>query len=159
MPAKRKQEASSSSSASLPELFSRLSLAVSSNDYDKVLDLAGQVLKSSPTDSRAAKEKITALIKLDRYKDALTFITESKFLNDKEIVLESAFCLYKTGKCAEAEELLKTASGRAADHIRAQNVSLLILGISLMIGVPDGGFRNSNEVVYRATEITRPNRP
>jgi predicted Zn-dependent protease len=123
MPAKRKHEVSSTSSnASLADLFSKLSLAASSNDYDRVLDLADQLLKSSPADSRAAKEKITALIKLDRYKEALTFLAESTFLTDQETVLERGFCLYKVGKCVEAAEVLKTASGRAADHIRAQNV-------------------------------------
>lgn len=121
MPPKRQQEVSTNSS--LAELFSNLSLAASSNDYDKVLEIADQVLKSSPLDSLAAKEKITALIKLDRYKEALAFLTESTFLKDEETLLERGFCLYKVGKCAEAEEVLKTASGRTADHIRAQNVA------------------------------------
>ena len=123
MPSKRKHEVSSTSSnVTLAELFSKLSLAVSSNDYDKVLEIADQVLKSSPTDPHAAKEKITALIKLDQYKEALTFLTESTFLKDDDTVLERGFCLYKVGKCIEADKVLETASGRTADHIRAQNV-------------------------------------
>ena len=125
MPPKRQQGLSSNSS--LADLFSKLSLAASSNDYDRVLEIADQVLKSSPTDTRAAKEKITALIKLDRYKEALTFLTEATFLKDDETVLERGFCLYKEGKCAEAEEVLKTTSGRAVEHIRGQNVALSTL--------------------------------
>src|SRR5437762_13640218 len=125
MPPKRKHEVSSATPASsLSDLFVKLSLAASENDYDKVLDLADQLLKSSPTDSRAAKQKVTALIKLDRYKEALTFLDKSTFLRDEETVLERGFCLYKFGKCVEAEEILKTMTGRAAEHIRAQNVSL-----------------------------------
>lgn len=125
MPPKRKLEVSSAMPApGLSDLFAKLSLAASENDYDRVLDLADELLKSSPTNSRAAKQKLTALIKLDRYKEALAFLDNSTCLKNEETVLERGFCLYKVGKCVEAEEVLKTTTGRAVEHIRAQNVSL-----------------------------------
>jgi signal recognition particle subunit SRP72 len=123
MAPKRKAGGSSSyTTVDLSELFSRLNLASSSEDFDRVVDISNEILKSSPRDVRAAKEKITALIKLDKYKDAYDFIQASTFLDDADTVLERGFCLYKLGKGAEAQEVLEGSSGRAAQHIKAQNV-------------------------------------
>ena len=123
MPPKRTSDGSSSlSNVSLSELFSRLSLAASSNDFERVLAISNEMLKSSPNDSRAARQKIIALIKLDKYKDALAFLDECTFLNKNDTVLERGFCLYKLGKGSEAEKVLEEGSGRAVQHVRAQNV-------------------------------------
>ena len=113
---------SSFSSAALPELFSKMTLAASSDDFERVLMLSNEILTSSPTDARAARQKITALIKLDRYAEALAFIHGSSFLEDTETLLERGFCLYKVGKCEEAKQVLDGGSGRAVDHVRAQIV-------------------------------------
>jgi signal recognition particle subunit SRP72 len=127
MPAKRKSDSSSSfSNTSLSELLSRLTLAASSNDFERVVAISNEVLKSSPNDSRAARQKIIALIKLDEYKDALAFLDECTFLNKNDTILERGFCLYKLGKGSEAEEVLKEGSGRAIQHVRAQNVHILV---------------------------------
>jgi tetratricopeptide (TPR) repeat protein len=123
MAPKRKAGGSSASVAvDLSELLSRLNLASSSDDYDRVVDISNEILKSSPTDSRAAREKIAALIKLDKYKDALEFIQASTFLDSHDTILERGFCLYKLGKGDEAQKVLEEGSGRAVQHIRAQNV-------------------------------------
>jgi Putative TPR-like repeat len=111
---------------SLSDLFSRLTIAASSNDFEKVLAISNDILKSSPTDSRAAKQKLVALIKLDKYKDALSFLDECTFLSSKETVLEKGFCLYKLGRSNEAEGVLSEGSGRAVQHVRAQNVCSLL---------------------------------
>lgn len=95
---------------------------MSSNDYDQVLQIANDVLKSSPNDTRAARQKIIALIKLDKYKDALSYLEESEFLKAEDTILERGFCLYKLGRGEEAQKVLEAGSGRALDHIRAQNV-------------------------------------
>jgi signal recognition particle subunit SRP72 len=125
MPTKRKSNGSSVvSNNTLSELFSRLTLAASTNDYDRVLSISNEVLKSSPTDSRAAKQKIIALIKLDKYREALTFLGECSFLRKEDTLLEKGFCLYKLGQGAEAEKVLEEGAGRGVLHIRAQNVSL-----------------------------------
>jgi hypothetical protein len=127
MAPKRKSDGStvSSSGVSLSELFSRLKIAASSNDFETVLQIADDVLKTSPTDSRAAKEKIVALIKLDKYKETLSFMDECSFLSPRDTVLERGFALYKLGKGAEAQKVLESGSGRAIQHVKAQNVCLL----------------------------------
>jgi len=123
MAPKRKPDVSSSvSNASLAELFSRLTLAASSNDFERLLAISNEMLESSPKDSRAAKQKIIALIKLDKYKDALSFLDECTFLSKKDTILERGFCLYKLGKGSEAHRVLEEGSGRAVQHVRAQNV-------------------------------------
>jgi hypothetical protein len=124
-PKQRSQTSSLASNVNLSELLSRLSLAASSNDFDRLLQVSNDVLKSSSTNALAAKQKILALIKLDKYKDALTFLEESTFLDRKEIVLEHGFCLYKLGRGIEAEKVLEQGSGRAVEHIQAQNVFLM----------------------------------
>jgi len=123
MPVKRKLDGSTAvSNVSLSELFSRLTLAASSNDFERVLSISNEMLKSSPNDARAARQKLVALIKLDKYKDALAFVEESTSLSAKDTLLERGFCLYKLGKCKEAQMVLKEGSGRAIQHVRAQNV-------------------------------------
>jgi signal recognition particle subunit SRP72 len=125
MAPKRKAGGSSSyATVDLSDLFSRLNLATSSEEFDRVVDISNEILKSSPRDVHAAKEKITALIKLDKYKDAYDFIQASTFLDNAATVLERGFCLYKLGKGAEAQKVLEGSLGRAAQHIKAQNVCL-----------------------------------
>src|SRR6266496_3976057 len=129
MPPKRKSDGSSSmSNASLSELFSRLTLAASSNDFERVLAISNEMLESSSNDTRAAKQKIIALIKLDKYKDALDFLNECTFLNEKDTILERGFCLYKLGKGNEAKQVLEEGSGRAVQHVRTQNVLYCVRG-------------------------------
>lgn len=140
--------------ASLLDLFSRLSLAASSNDFENVLAISDDILKSSPADSNAAKQKLVALIKLDKYKDALSFLDKCTFLNSKETVLERGFCLYKLGQGNEAETVLREGSGRAVQHVRAQNVCSLSHR-SLTAGISNGGFCDRNEDVCQSTTIER----
>src|SRR5271156_5502868 len=126
MASKRKADGSIAgpSSANLSELFSRLTLAASSNDYEKVVTISDQVLASSPTNVKAAKQKLNALIHLDKYTEALSFLEKATFLDTKEVILEKGFCLYKLGKGEDAENVLEQGSGRAILHILAQNVIL-----------------------------------
>lgn len=147
MAPKRKSDGSAViSNASLSDLFSRLTLAASSNDFERALEISNQLLKASPNDSRAAKQKIIALIKLDKYNDALAFLEECTFLNRKDTILEKGFCLYKLGKGSDAQKILEEGSGRAIQHVRAQNVYSLILGM-LTIGVSNGGFCDFHEII------------
>jgi Putative TPR-like repeat len=136
---------SSSSRSNLSSLFSKLSLAASSNDYNKVVEIANDVLKSSPNDVQAAKQKIIALIKLDKYKDALSFLDDCTFLKSEDVVLERGFCLYKLGKGEVAQKVLESGSGRAVDHIRAQNV--LSAEDDADLGISNGGFRDCGTVI------------
>ena len=140
MASKRKADGSlaGSSSASLGELFSRLSLAASSHDYEKVVTISDQVLASSPTNIKAAKQKLDALIRLDKYSDALIFLEKAPFVDTKEVILEKGYCLYKLGKGEDAEKVLEQGSGRAILHIRAQNVVFLKESWRLIVGISHG---------------------
>jgi tetratricopeptide (TPR) repeat protein len=108
--------------ASLSNLLSQLTIAAAADDHEKAVKVATDVLSADPTNAHAAKQKALALIKLDKYKDALAFLDEATFLNSAEMVLERGFCLYKLGKGDEAIEVLKGNSGRAVQHVLAQNV-------------------------------------
>jgi tetratricopeptide (TPR) repeat protein len=103
-------------------MLSQLTLAAAADDHEKAVKVATDVLSADPTNAHAAKQKALALIKLDKYKDALAFLDEATFLNSAEMVLERGFCLYKLGKGDEAIEVLKGNSGRAVQHVLAQNV-------------------------------------
>jgi tetratricopeptide (TPR) repeat protein len=146
-PKKKSDESGALSNASLSDLFSRLTLAASTNDFEQALEISNQLLKASPNDSRAAKQKIIALIKLDKYKDALAFLEECTFLNKKETILEKGFCLYKLGKGNEAQKVLEEGTGRAIQHVRAQNVYSLIRNF-LTKGISNGGFCDLNEIIF-----------
>jgi tetratricopeptide (TPR) repeat protein len=126
MAPKRKLDGSATGDASpnLVQLFSQMKLAASKSDYTKIIEISDEVLKSSPTNSNAAKQKVIALIGLDKYKEALTFLNHSTFLDDKEIALERGFILYKLGKGDEACKALEKGSGRSIEHVKAQNVFL-----------------------------------
>jgi len=148
MPPKRKSDGSAAlSNASLSDLLSRLTLAASTNDFEQALEISNQLLNASPSDSRAAKQKIIALIKLDKYKDALAFLEECTFLNRKETILEKGFCLYKLGKGSEAQKVLEEGTGRAIQHVRAQNVYSSMNGI-LTTGISNGGFCDLDEIIF-----------
>src|SRR5271169_3615267 len=148
MAPKRKSDGSTAgSNASLSDLFSRLTVAASSNDFERALEISDELLKASPNDSRAAKQKIIALIKLDKYKDALAFLEECTFLNKKETILEKGFCFYKLGKCSEAQKVLEAGTGRAIHHVRAQNVYSLNRDI-LTTGISNGGFCDLDEIIF-----------
>jgi hypothetical protein len=142
--------------AGLGQLFSRLSVATSADDFDKVVDISSEILKSAPSDARAAKQKITALIKLDKHKDALQFIQESTFLSSADTVLERGFCLYKLGKGEEALKVLGEGSGRGVEHVRAQNVWHCVC--FLIIGISNGRLCDSSAVVCRPCPIKRARR-
>ena len=133
-----KRKLDGSMPGSLSQLFSRMTLAASSSDFARVLELANEALATSPTNLRAAKQKVVALIKLDRYKDALAFLDESAFLEPKDIALERGFCLYKMGKGHEAQRALEHGSGRAVQHVIAQNVLSVLNVHSQMLGVSNG---------------------
>jgi tetratricopeptide (TPR) repeat protein len=88
--------------ASLSTLLSQLSLAAAEDDHEKAVKVATDVLAADPTNAHAAKQKAVALIKLDKYKEALAFLDEATFLNSAEVMLERGFCLYKLGRGKEA---------------------------------------------------------
>ncbi|OQU99246.1 SRP72 RNA-binding domain-containing protein [Cladophialophora immunda] len=107
-------------SASLPSTLSSLLKKASLEDHEQILSECNKALKSSKgSDSETQHVKVVALLKLDRYEDAVKLIEETAGLK-KQVELEYAYALYKTGRLKEAAELAATIKGRGAQHIEAQ---------------------------------------
>lgn len=67
--------------------------------------------------------KVVALLKLDRYEEALKTFQAGGDALKQSASLEYAYASYKCGKLEEATEALtRTASGRGASHLEAQVV-------------------------------------
>jgi signal recognition particle subunit SRP72 len=89
-------------------------------DHDEVLKAANAVLKSSKGDPNALHTRVVALLKLDRFDDALRALDDGGDKLAGKCVLEKAYALYKTGKLSEAEELVRGAQKRGLTHVAAQ---------------------------------------
>ncbi|KAK3685990.1 hypothetical protein B0T22DRAFT_466995 [Podospora appendiculata] len=104
------------------------------DDHAVALKLANAAIKASkakgsnsssnPDLPTAQHTRIVALLKLDRYADALRAIAEGGAALDKTCVLEKAYALYKTGDLDGAEAVLQTAGPaehrRGLKHVAAQ---------------------------------------
>ena len=87
--------------SSLPTLTSLLK-QTDLEDHEEILRAADRAIKQSTSDLDAQNVKVVALLKLDRFEDAiLAFETGGDVLKDRAR-LEYAYALYKTGKPAEA---------------------------------------------------------
>ena len=96
------------------------------DDHDEVLKACNEALKKSKTDSQAQHSKVVALIKLDRYDDALRVFEDAGDALKEKAAVEYAYALYKCGRLREAAEVAaKSAGGRGAKHVEAQAVCFL----------------------------------
>jgi signal recognition particle subunit SRP72 len=108
----------SASVKSLSALLAQTSL----DDDNEVLTAANAAIKKSKADLDAHHARAIALLKLDRYDDALKVFTDAPKLQEKAR-FEYAYALYKSGEAAQAVEVAQTdASSRAMKHVLAQAV-------------------------------------
>ncbi|KAI1371484.1 hypothetical protein F4677DRAFT_435336 [Hypoxylon crocopeplum] len=94
-------------------------------DHDEILKAANSAIKASKRDTDAQRTRVVALLKLDRFDDALRAIAEGGDSLEKECVFEKSYALYKSGQLEDAEATLDTASvtsrsSRAFRHLAAQ---------------------------------------
>ncbi|KAJ5991001.1 hypothetical protein N7522_011208 [Penicillium canescens] len=102
---------------SLASLLQRASI----DDHEEVLQSCNAVLAKSKLDLQAQHMKVVALLKLDRYDEALRTFEAGGDALKKSAGLEYAYASYKCGKLEQATEAVtRTASGRGADHLEAQ---------------------------------------
>jgi signal recognition particle subunit SRP72 len=93
---------------------------------EEILRVANTTLKTSKNDATASHARIVALLKLDRFDDALRAFEESGDALKEKAGLEYAYTLYKAGELQKAEEIArKHGSGdwetaRGAQHVLAQ---------------------------------------
>jgi signal recognition particle subunit SRP72 len=89
-------------------------------DHDEVLKAANAVLKSSKGDPSALHTRVVALLKLDRFDDALRALDDGGDKLAERCNLEKAYALYKTGQLDEAEKLTHGTDKRGLKHVAAQ---------------------------------------
>src|SRR4051812_49117763 len=76
-------------------------------DHDEYLKASNAVLKTSKLDTKALHTRVVALLKLDRFDDALRALADGGDKLAQECVLERAYALYKTGKLEDAERVCR----------------------------------------------------
>ncbi|GME31271.1 Tetratricopeptide-like helical [Neofusicoccum parvum] len=93
------------------------------DDHDEFLKAANSQLSKSKNDLDAQHVRAVALLKLDRFDDALRQIETAGDKLKKQAALEYAYALYKTGKLADAEKVAAEAAAtdkRGMQHVLAQ---------------------------------------
>lgn len=99
------------------------------DDHDEILRTCNASLKASKGDLDTQHIKFVALLKLDRYDDALRVLEESGDKLKQKSGVERAYALYKVGGLEEAKHIAKgITEDRGARHVEAQAVSLLPIG-------------------------------
>ncbi|KAI8627769.1 hypothetical protein F5Y19DRAFT_165819 [Xylariaceae sp. FL1651] len=94
-------------------------------DHDEVLKAANAAIKTSKSNTDAHYTRVIALLKLDRFDDALRAIAEGGHALESECTLEKTYALYKLGSLQEARETAlrapsANAASRAFRHLQAQ---------------------------------------
>jgi signal recognition particle subunit SRP72 len=108
-----------SSLTSLSSLLQRSNL----DDDEEVLNACNAALKKSKTDLEAQRVKVIALLKLDRFDDALRVLQDGGHNLQDRTRLEFAYAQYKSGNLEEAAELAsQIPTQRGARHVEAQAV-------------------------------------
>lgn len=104
-------------STSLSALLQKTTL----DDHPEVLKLCNAALKKSKSDIEAQQVKAVALLKLDRYDEALHHFEESGKELKENAPLEYAYALYKTGNLIGAAKIAgSVGESRGAKHLEAQ---------------------------------------
>lgn len=105
------------STGDLTSLLRRTTLT----DHEEILRAANAALKFSKTDTTARHARIVALLKLDRFEDALRAFDEAGDALKEKAALEYAYALYKAGELSKAEAVARGAGeGRGMMHVLAQ---------------------------------------
>jgi signal recognition particle subunit SRP72 len=109
----------SNSTLTLSSLLSSSSIT----DHEEVLNAVNGVLKTSNNSQDELHTRVVALIKLDRFDDALRAIEGGGHNLGQRCMLEKAYALYKVGKLEEAAKIVEGADSsgsRGLRHVAAQ---------------------------------------
>ncbi|TVY31578.1 Signal recognition particle subunit, partial [Lachnellula subtilissima] len=90
------------------------------SDHSDVLKAANGVLKASKNNPDALHTRVVALLKLDRFSDALRALDDGGDKLAERCTFEKAYALYKTGELEEAFKLAQRGDGRGLKHVAAQ---------------------------------------
>ncbi|KAI1436066.1 hypothetical protein GGR50DRAFT_653553 [Xylaria sp. CBS 124048] len=94
-------------------------------DHDEALKVANAALKASKQNTDAHHTRVIALLKVDRFDDALRAIADGGLALESRCIFEKAYALYKVGQLQEARDALDKApsdqaTSRPFRHLRAQ---------------------------------------
>lgn len=105
----------------MPSLSALLQRAVI-DDHEAILNACDSIIKQSKGDIEAQRVKCLALLKLERYEEALRILEEADEPVKRKCQLERAYALYKHGDLQQAKDLAKQVANRGARHVEAQAV-------------------------------------
>ena len=112
-----------STSQSLNALLKRTTI----EDHEEILEACNVILKQSKGDINVQHAKFTALLKLDRYEDALRVLEVGGDRLKQKARFEWAYALYKIGDYEQATTVADgMAEQRGAKHVEAQAVCGLV---------------------------------
>ena len=113
-------------SQNLTTLLQRVTI----EDDEEVVRASDAALKTSKGDLQAQHVKVVALLKLERYEDALRLLEGSGSHLQDTAQLEHAYALYRVGKLDEAQKIAKEIiDSRGARHVEAQAVRTPLLEV------------------------------
>lgn len=92
------------------------------DDHHELLRAANNAISKSKSDIQARHVKVIALLKLDRFDDALRTFEEAGDTLKEAAKLEHAYALYKAGELVAAAKIAQGAETRGLKHVLAQSV-------------------------------------
>ncbi|KAI8989360.1 hypothetical protein BDB01DRAFT_781522 [Pilobolus umbonatus] len=96
-------------------LFSDLRKSIDNYDDEHSLEICEELIKINPTDRIALHCKVVSLIRLEKYKDALTIIARQFKNSDIDLSPEKIYCYYRTNQLSQAIELLDELKTKKQD--------------------------------------------
>ncbi|KAI7899844.1 uncharacterized protein BX663DRAFT_519681 [Cokeromyces recurvatus] len=87
-------------------LFTDLNKAIDNYNDELCLEICEKLIKLNPNDQLALQCKVVSLIRLEKYKDALTIIARQFKNSDIDLSYEKIYCYYRTNQLMPAMELL-----------------------------------------------------
>lgn len=120
--------ASATKEQQVTKLFTELKAAVDDYDDKLSLELCDKLLKLNADDQLTLQCKVVTLIRLEKYKEALTMIARQFRNSDIDLSYEKIYCYYRTNQLVPAMELLQELKSKNSH----QNPSLLYLEAQLV---------------------------
>lgn len=120
--------ASATKEQQITQLFTELKKTVDDYDDERSLELCDKLIKLNPEDQLTLQCKVVTLIRLEKYKDALTMIARQFRNSDIDLSYEKIYCYYRTNQLAPAMELLQELKSKNS----SEDPSLLYLEAQLV---------------------------
>jgi signal recognition particle subunit SRP72 len=98
--------------------------AATITDHEAVLAAAASAADASPSNVLAQRTRVVALLKLDRFSDALAVLSAAPAAVSSVCVSEKAYALYKTGRLEEAAALLSQSNNEDANDSQDGRIAL-----------------------------------